>query len=173
MGCLWVLWLEFQKAMMCQGLSGLSAEVLMSALGLDQAPGLQGSIKEEWDWRLIILPSRAGSSLDFSLVLCSTHYQTLLLSLSAEHYFTIRVWAEDALIPRTLKMTCKENEICTKQIWCKNTPIFQLSKPRRCILFAKLFCQVLSRVANPFTTEMANWDWIAKRVSSKADAITI
>lgn len=36
----------------------------MSALRLDQGP--RAAIKEERDWRLIILPSRAGSSLNFS-----------------------------------------------------------------------------------------------------------
>lgn len=41
-----------------------SAGLLMSAVGLDQGP--RAAIKEERDWNLIILLSRARSSFDFS-----------------------------------------------------------------------------------------------------------
>lgn len=42
MGCLCAPWLELQRDMTCQGRSGLSAGVLMSALGLDQGPRAAG-----------------------------------------------------------------------------------------------------------------------------------
>lgn len=54
---------------MCQGLSGLSAGVLMRALGLDKGPG--AAIKVERDWKLIILPSKAGSSVKHSTARCA------------------------------------------------------------------------------------------------------
>lgn len=68
---------------MCRGLSGLSAGVLMSAFGLDQGPGAAELCQRGEGLEADYPPSRAGSSLDFSLPLGSVYYQTLLLTLGS------------------------------------------------------------------------------------------
>lgn len=73
-GCLCVLWLEFQKDMMCQGPSGLSA-VLMSALGLDQGPGAD-RLYQRWEASEADYPA-IKSWIFPRPALCSLRFETL------------------------------------------------------------------------------------------------